>query len=313
MHPTYLPFSELDLLTHFAPVTGSEEERRHLQYYEASIKRLTDHEASPPTGPDARTATRRARQIEKDERFWVVAALMGAFHASDRVEALSRLLARALGPTPPAEGLPTWEAALEGELHLYFEPNLPSPPGYRHWLKDHLAERALIPYVRTAAGDVGERLEGPTHVDALIMSSKSRFAVLFEAKVLSDCDSKVFFDVMRDQLARNVDVMLDKNPKLEPPLRDRDPERTCFVLLTPEVFRKNPHSRLYGWLLPRYRDDPDALEQALEHRQAAAEASGKSVDWPAISRRLGWLTFEDCERAVPGSCRWLTDSVVPTD
>lgn len=307
IHPIYLPFTEQQLLDHFAPVgrIGPEKAQHHLTYYRESVKRLAAFEAgSKPTGKDARALTRRARQIEKDERFWVVAALMGVFHARDRVGCLAALLTDALGPVPPVEGLATWHDALAGELHLFFEVNLPSPPTYRRWLRDRIADRALIPYVRDAASDAGERLEGPTHVDAMLLSETTGFAVLFEAKVISDADSKVSFDVMRNQLARNIDVMLDSNPTLQPPLPTRRPDRTCFVLLTPEVFKRYPHSRLYGWLLPSYRTDPASLARDLSHRDGTGE--GEGVDWPELSRRLGWLTFESCERIAPGACSWLT-------
>lgn len=39
-------------------------------------------------------------------------------------------------------------------------------------------------------------------------------AVIFEAKVLSDISTHVTFDLARNQLARNIDVMLDANPTL---------------------------------------------------------------------------------------------------
>src|SRR4051794_16217944 len=149
MHPVYLPFTEAQLLEHFAPVAsriGSEEAQRHLTYYRNSLRRLAEFEAGPqPTGKDARASTRRARQIEKDERFWVVAALMGVFHASDRIQRLTELLAVAFGPVPPFDGMGTWAEALSGDLRLLFEVNLPSPPAYRRWLRDNIADRALIP------------------------------------------------------------------------------------------------------------------------------------------------------------------------
>lgn len=314
LHPTYLPFSEAQLLRHFAPVagrTGSGEVERHLRHFRDSVARLTAFEAAAnPSGADARKIIRRARQIEKDERFWVTAALMGLFHAPGRPQRLAQLLRVALGNTPPIDGLAQWEDALAGDLHLFFEVNLPSPRSYRRWLRRHVAERALIPYALDEAAEAGERLEGPTHVDALLLCQQTGFAVVFEAKVLSDCDSKVSFDVMRNQLARNIDVMLDANPRLPAPLSARHPDRTCFVLLTPGVFKRHPHSRLYGWLLPRYQRDPAALGRDLPHRTAtaAADASSNPVDWTAVSQRLGWLTFEDCERVSPGSCRWLASA-----
>jgi hypothetical protein len=292
MHPNYLPFSEDVLRGHFAPVgwSGGDVDR-HLTYYRASVARLAAFEAEIAHGQvHDRAAIRRARQIEKDERFWTVAALLGVFHSRDRTAALAALLSRAFGDQPPVEALTSWEQALAGELHLFFEVNLPSPPSYRRWLRAHLEERAPIPYVLEAAKQWGDRLEGPTHADALLINADNGFAVIFEAKALSDIDSKVTFDVMRNQLARNIDVTLDRNPGLAAPLDRRDPDRTCVALLTPEVFRRNPHARLYGWLLPRYQQEPNALAADLPHRT--------DIDWSAVSPRLGWLTFEDCRAVV---------------
>jgi hypothetical protein len=70
------------------------------------------------------------------------------------------------------------------------------------------------------------------------------------------------------------------------------------VLLTPKIFKDNPYSRLYGWLLPEYQRNPELLSAHLAHRDDVE-------DWSAVSKRLGWLTFEDCESVTPGTCTWL--------
>jgi hypothetical protein len=77
--------------------------------------------------------------MEKDERFWVAAALMSLYYANSglgRAELFARLLERA-GLRPPA-GFSRWQDALAGALDLLFEVNLPSPGRYRAWLRDHL-------------------------------------------------------------------------------------------------------------------------------------------------------------------------------
>jgi hypothetical protein len=304
LHSVYLPFTEAEFAQHFAPVarrSGPERAALHLKHYRESIARLAAFDAAPkPTGAGAGALTRRARQIEKDERFWVVAALMGVFHAPDQVARLTELLRPAFGDVPPVPGLATWEAALGGKLHLFFEAYLPSPRSYRTWLRDNIDDRTLVPYVREAASAAGLRLEAATRVDAVLLSEESGFAVLFEAKVISDADAKVSFDVLRNQIVRNVDVMLDANPDLQPPLSARKPDRTCFVLLTPGVFKRHPRSRLYGSLLTTYKADPTALADDLPSR------GDQGIDWRAVSERLGWVTFEDCQRVVPGACSWLT-------
>ncbi len=196
-------------------------------------------------------------------------------------------------------------ACLTGTLHLYFEHQLPSPAAYKSWLGEHLFERSLVPYVRDAAyrrnsSKKRTGLEGPTHVDAVLINESNGFAVLFEVKVLSDTSVDITFDTMRNQIIRNIDVMLEKDERLLFPASKRRPERTLFVLVTPEIFRRRPHTRLYGWLMNDYRQNPGALGRDLPHRG--------SLPWSKIARRMGWLTWEEFEAVLPGSCLWLTDA-----
>ena len=126
------------------------------------------------------------------------------------------------------------------------------------------------------------------------------FAWAIEAKALSDISYQVTFDALRNQIARNIDVLLDVNPNVLGGLERRHPELTLFTLLTPRMFKdaQNWHSRLYGWLMREYMSDPSALQRDLPHRI--------NIDWTAVSRRLGWMTFEDCEQVLPGACPWLS-------
>lgn len=140
-------------------------------------------------------------------------------------------------------------------------------------------------------------LEGPTHVDAMFLNVTNGFAWLIEAKVLSDVSYSVAFDNSRNQIARNIDVMLDNTSQPGAGLEKRNPERSLFGLLTPAQFKDLPRSRLYGRLMPEYRSKPEALAQDLSHRTG--------VDWPLVSRRVGWVTFEDFEEARPGACPWF--------
>lgn len=103
--------------------------------------------------------------------------------------------------------------------------------------------------------------------------------------------------------------MLDSNSSLKPPLCNRDPENTLFVFQSPAMFKTSPHARLYGWLLNNYRTAPSALGRDLPHRG--------DLDWGSVASRIGWLTWEDCEAALPGRCRWLKResafSIAPKD
>jgi hypothetical protein len=307
LHDVYLPFTEAQLRQHFAPVGADNSSAdRHLDYYRKSVQAARDWTSTPPSGTptEQAQAKRRGLQMQKDERFWVVTALMTIFHAPDRVAALAALLKRCLGDVPPLDGLATWEEALaatdEQKLGLFFEVSLPTPPEYRQELARDLEHRVLVPHLlESARARVAAKraLEGTTKVDAMLIAPATGFAVLFEAKVLADASSSIGFDVLRNQLARNIDVMLQPNPNLKEPLSLRRPERSCFVLLTPEIFRRHPESRLYGWLMSDYRHSVSALQRDLPHRAG--------IDLASVSGRLGWLTWEDCNGVWPGACPWL--------
>jgi len=304
--PVYLPFPAEQLRSHLASSLGSEAHERverDLMYYLKSADRYHRFKGiHTVTQGMPLSKQRRPRQIEKDERFWVVTCLMSFFYAADRPELLGTLLRPCFGDAPPLEGFQSWTECLDGDLRLFFEVKLPSPPSYKRLLQEELSRRQIVPYVLDAArradtGIVRKDLEGSTHVDAVLINPQNGFAVLFEAKVLSDISIQVSYDTLRNQLARTVDVMLEEDSSLPEPLGLRKPERTLFALLTPELFRQQPSSRLYGWLHNAYRTEPMTLARDLPHR--------KTVDWPAIARRIGWLTWEDCSRVLPGSCPWL--------
>lgn len=296
LHEIYLPFTKEQLREHFAPVgIASTDPDLKVRRFCESARAARKWEEHPASGTPAEVAKakKHALQIQKDEGFWVAAALMSLFHAPDPVHAFASTLGSCLGAVPPVEGLATWEQALGhgAELKLYLEVSLPTPPGYRGHLVRRLGERVLIPHVlesawKTAAA--GHALEGATKADAVLVAPETGFAVLFEAKVLADASGGIGFDVLRNQIARSIDVMLEPNPRLQWPLARRQPERTCYVLITPEIFRQHPESRLYGWLMRDYRNNPAALLRDLPHRT--------ETDFAAVSRRLGWLTWEDCKR-----------------
>ena len=306
LHHTYLPFTADQLREHFAPVLSPGERDRHLTYYRASADEAREYDQLIRRGDKpTRAQTRLGRQMEKDERFWLATALMSLYHAdggSGREERFARLLERA-GLRPPP-GFPRWEDTLAGALDLFFEVNLPSPARYRAWLRDHLGERTPIPYLKEQAKGPGARLEGATRADAMLLAPATGVAIIFEAKVLSDISAHVTFDLARNQLARNIDVMLEANPALATPLSLRKPERTFLVLLTPALTQPGragdaiSKSRLYGWLRPAYQDpDSPLLRQHLPHRDGSELAEA--------AQRLGWASWEDCHSVAPGACPWL--------
>ena len=287
---TYLPFTEDELKGHF--LRGADEQLRHFtesarRYHEF----LNENNLQVP-----QDQARGPCQIEKDERFWTATALMKVIGAPNPVHVLTALLSQAFGPRPPLVAFDDWQSCLTGELRLALEASLPSPPSYCSWLRENGPSQHFIPYVERARKRNTEgNLEGATSVDAVIVNVDNGFALLIEAKVLSDISKEVSFDAFRNQIARSLDVMLEdgQEPK---PLAMRKAKHSLFALLTPRCFQTRPHSRLYGFLYEEYKRDPTTLARDLPHRDE---------NWPSLARRLGWLTFEDVSEALPGACPWL--------
>jgi len=301
MHPVYLPFTKGEFSGHFAGVkregkcAGAAEQ--HVRYYRESIERYGKFgEKCRNRQGKPLSELRRPCQIEKDEKFWTAACLMTVFQSENRPQELISLFKKAYGDVPPITDIDNWEECVDGMLHLFFEPNLPSPQEYKQWLRTHLSRQQFIPYILDS--DNGRKnLEGATNVDAMLLNSERGFAVIIEAKVLSDISYQVTYDVMRNQIARNIDVMLEPNDTVCDPLRGRDPNKTLFLLLTPRIFKDNPTTRLYGYKMNAYQKDPQSLQHEFPHR--------KDCDWESLSRRLGWLTWEDFRAVNRDCCRWL--------
>ena len=237
------------------------------------------------------------RQIEKDERFWTTSCLMTIYHSKNRQQELIKLFKKAYGDQPPTEKIKSWEDCFDENLRLFFEPNLPSPEKHKKWLRENLKNRHFIPYVLDSAYKE-KNLEGATNVDALLINPKNNFSVIIEAKVLSDISYSVTYDTMRNQIARTIDVMLEENTTLCDPLNNRDPKETLFLLITPRCFQENPQSRFYGYKFNEYKNNPESIRADLPHREPNDELKD-------ISKRLGWLTWEDLNEENKNCCKWL--------
>ncbi len=286
--PTYLPFSADDLRPHFLADADA-----NVAYFVQSAAKYAAYARAMASGDVPPLAAKHACQIEKDERFWTASALK---HLAASRAGICGLLVQAFGERPPFDSHASWEHFVGQGMRLILEAAIPSPKAYTDWLRENAARRHLVPYVRAAALRSSRALEGPTHVDGVFLNEVEGTAVMIEAKVLSDVSSAVSFDTFRNQLVRNLDVLLDRSSS-NATLARRDPKKTVFLLLTPRVFKEQSHTRLYGWLYHNYRQDPRALARDLPHRT--------DLDTTDLACRLGWITFEDINSAIPGACRWL--------
>jgi len=294
MQNKYLPFSKKELLLHFAPVGKEcEPNENQLNYYIRSIENYEKYKKETILGKPLHEI-KGSCQIQKDERFWTVNTLMNIFYSSNRVNDLCLLFEKAFGKKVPISmEINSWEKCFSSNnLKLYFEVDLPSPAIYKEKLyslykEDRIQEHQIIPFI-IASAHGKKTLEGSTQVDALILNPDNGFNVLIEAKVLSDISIGITYDVVRNQIARNIDVILESNERLCDPLNKREPDKSLFLLVTPKLFKDNPTSRLYGYKIREYKDKntgEDALLKDLPHR--------KERELQDIPSRIGWLTWEN--------------------
>ncbi|MGE0607907.1 MAG: hypothetical protein AB7O62_12505 [Pirellulales bacterium] len=290
IHPVYLPFTRQQLALHFS-------DDKHLDYFATSAIRYAEFVArlgAKFEGMPITNEVRLARQIEKDERFWTACTLKMVFDAGRFAD----ILRIAFGDVPPITGFASWDQCVgdRADQELRFEVAVSSPQVYRDTLRDRYLNQGpaahLVPYI-VHAGMGRTAYEGATKVDAIFRNRKTGFSVMFEAKVLSDISCDVTFDPFRNQLARNIDVMLDTGDGF----LTLDPAKRLLALLTPKVFKDRPTTRYYGLLFHQYKSDPALLSEHLAHRDAATLAQ--------VPPRLGWLTFEECQRICPACCPWL--------
>jgi hypothetical protein len=281
MHKTLMPFKEKQVRKYFNNVSAE----KHLQYFRNSIERYGKYEADKANCPNDKI--REYRQSEKDERFFTTRYFTALFERKDRNEKLKALLLKAFGEIPPFEKgkkYPTsWDTFLNNEsLSLVFERDTPAPKQYKEYLGKSLHKRHFVPYVieKGTKADKSYRqdLEGATQVDAYI-EGKNGFKLFIEAKFLSDISCDVSYDVTRNQLARNIDVMLDS-----------EKEKSLFLLLTPKYFKDHPHTRLYGYKMNEYTTEYRALMEDLHHRTDV-----EPLEWKAITERIAWITWEDLD------------------
>ena len=290
IHLRYLPFERQALIEHFS-------NEKYIDELEASAKRHIEFVSGRGAGLQGMPITsevKRCRQMERDERFWTVSSLKRLFDDNQ----MRAVLGFAFGDTPPIQGFETWDECLGRVEHqvLRFEVGCPSPELYRNYLRERFRRLGvaahLVPYLVDAAR--GPTLfEGDTQIDAVFGNTETGFHVLFETKLLSDIACDVRFDACRNQLARNIDIMLDERGGI---LGD-DSSRRLMCLLTPELFYRQRSTRYYGLLFDAYKNDPSVIREHLPHR------TGLPAD---LANRLGWLTFEECHRISPAACPWLS-------
>lgn len=115
-----------------------------------------------------------------------------------------------------------------------------------------------------------------------------------EAKLFSDCSTKVSYDPLKNQIARVIEnlVCFQGNGNF--------PEKLFFTLLTPRLFKSNPKSRLYGYKMNDYEDNRNVIEDINLSRIEKRIEERNLMNWsyPDLTDRLKtlkikWITYEE--------------------
>ena len=295
LHEVWLPFSEGAVNKHFFDHEKTKTTSARLKNIFRALKDYSVYETSIHDAKQSARKLNRLCRIQMDERIWTMSTMMNLYHNENRIELLSSVFQKAfLSEQPPIDGISRWEDCFSDGLELRFEVSIPSPRSYNTWLEENSEKCQIIPYVLEAKHRMNHR-EIHSTIDAVLYNPDINFAALIEAKLLADLSVDTINDVCRNQMARNIDVMLESDDgKL-----NRIPERTVIMLVTPEITKMDPTSRLYGYKYIDYKNDADNIRNDLPHRK-------DDVRLQNVGKRLGWTTWEECHRMSIKCCPWLT-------
>ena len=151
--------------------------------------------------------------------------------------------------------------------------SVPSPEAYEAASRRRMAESDVEEW-RTRSTNA-RAVEGSTEVD--LVFDAAAYLVFVEAKLHSDISISTTYDPDRNQIARNIDCVIEQAGRREP----------FFWMLVDD---RNPE-RLYMELIERYRRNPSELHRLLPHR---------SIDTlTGIVETLAVITWKDLLPAGP--------------
>jgi hypothetical protein len=252
------------------------------------------------------------KKLDHDEPWVTLVALYGLFsnqedlNNSQRLESINYLLSEVFGMRYDRPPPPEFDH-LEG---VHIEIVLPEILQYREYVQKKIFIDGPYHFYKDRKQKLSEKLEkekasfeGNTNLDTLISGkSNGRSTHLFiEAKFLSDISKDIKYVPVRNQIARNIDCAIDLMTRSGKNLSGL--EDFWFLLLTPGIFRTERYggpvlspiarflpqrSRLFCYKMEDYLH-PDFLRRDLPHWKGILDTQ----HWDLISKRIGWLTYED--------------------
>ncbi|MBC7350169.1 MAG: hypothetical protein H5U05_09375 [Candidatus Aminicenantes bacterium] len=166
------------------------------------------------------------------------------------------------------------------EATLHFERDLEPPLEYLEWLKAEVIYHP-IRYIREQAQErikSEEQLEGPTQVDAVI--DTDRFLILIEVKFTSDISPSTKFGLIRNQIARLIDVGISKVKKMQNNKKDA---KLIVLCCTPhDLFHKR--SRFYYYKMQEYSDPLKTIQDIPWRTLYEINKSLEKVAWISLEK-----------------------------
>lgn len=178
--------------------------------------------------------------------------------------------------------------------------------------------------------DITEHKEGNSHIDIVIgnvirrtnyKGEDQKNGITYEAtpgggvcfvesKLNSDISYRTNASPLRNQLIRVIENLLTfQTSSLD--LTPRYPQRLHFVMMTPKMFKDNPTSRLYGFLLEKYSSDGNtkAIYEAISKSTKSTVRDEENWRYPSkeemlerISRlRIHWVSTEKVINYIPNT------------
>jgi hypothetical protein len=255
--------------------------------------------------------------LEHDEPWVTLVALYGLFgdqkdiNNSQRLESINYLLSDVFGKRHDRPAPPEFDH-LAG---VHIEVVLPEILRYREYVQKSIFIEGPYHCYKDRKQKLSEKLEkekasfeGSTNLDTLISGKNNgrNIHLFIEAKFLSDISTDITYVSVRNQIARNIDCAIDLMTAGGEDLKGL--KDFWFLLLTPGIFRTERYggpvlspiapflpqrSRLFCYKMEDYLH-PDFLRRDLPHWKDILDTQ----HWALISKRLGWLTYEDIASAV---------------
>jgi hypothetical protein len=157
------------------------------------------------------------------------------------------------------------------EAKIHFEKDLPPPDNYLSWLSEKVKKHP-IRYIRREA-ETKRILEGRTQVDALIETDN--LLILIEVKFTSDISPCTKFGLIRNQIARLIDVGIS--------IVHAGHKKLVVLLCSPsDLFQRR--SRLYHYKVQEY-SEPSNIQRDMPWRKLdEIRETVEKVTWVSLEK-----------------------------